>query len=152
LKVVALTRLYSTQIFAVYDVASHINRWAKDVDIGLSEGAPEVVDKIAMVTISSSGKQRANWSFASKYCSWHNQASYPMWDSRVRRYLICLNKHLRSVNETPFAHPDGWTHYRKFRDLIAAFSERYKLGSFNFKEIDMFLWKYGEKLFSNGEN
>ena len=107
LKVVALNRLYSAGILAVYDVANHICQ--QEIDAALSNGAPEVVDKIAKVTISSSGKQRGFWSFATKYCSWHNQASYPMWDSRVCRYLRCLNKYLLSLNETPFGDPDYWT-------------------------------------------
>src|ERR1700683_3664825 len=95
LKVVALNRLYSAGILAVYDVANHICQ--QEIDAALSNGAPEVVDKIAKVTISSSGKQRGFWSFATKYCSWHNQPSYPMWDSRFCRYLRCLNKYLLSL-------------------------------------------------------
>jgi hypothetical protein len=81
LKVVALNRLYSAGILSVYDVADHI--CVQEMDAALSDGEPEVVDRIAKVTISSSGKQRGFWSFATKYCSWHNQASYPIWDSRV---------------------------------------------------------------------
>ena len=47
LKVVALNRLYSTNIFAVYDMAHHIWIQGKDIDSALAEGTPEIVDKIA---------------------------------------------------------------------------------------------------------
>lgn len=68
-----------------------------------------------------------------------------MWDSRACKYLTCLNKHLRSVKETPFADPNSWTNYREFRELIEAFRDRYKLKA-SFKEIDKFLWIYGGDL------
>src|SRR5208282_2233175 len=52
LKVVALNRLYSTQIFAVLDVARHIHRHAQEIDSALAAGSPEIVEKIAKVTLS----------------------------------------------------------------------------------------------------
>jgi hypothetical protein len=136
LKVVALNRLYSTSIFAVYDVAHHIHQHAQEIDAGLEIGAPEIVDRIHRVTISSTGRRLSFWSFASKYCSWHKQALYPMWDSRVRRYLS-------SLGVEQFSHPDSWTRYADFKKLISDFQVRYHLESFTFKQIDMFMWKYG---------
>ena len=56
LTVVALNRLYSTQIFAVHDVARHIHQQAQDVDFALATGSPEIVDKIARVTLRINGK------------------------------------------------------------------------------------------------
>jgi hypothetical protein len=143
LKVVALNRLYSTQIFAVHDVASHIHQ-VREIDSALAKGSPEVVDKIAKVTISATGKQRSNFAFATKYCSWHNQASYPIWDSRVAMYLWCLRG-------TPFAEflgskPDLWDYYKEFVRTMTAFRDFYKLGSFTFKQIDKFLWLEGTSL------
>jgi hypothetical protein len=136
LKVVALNRLYSTGIYAVYDVANHIHRYAQEIDAGLKNGDTEIVDKIHKVTIQSTGKERKFWSFATKYCSWHNQAEYPMWDTRVCKYLCSLG-----VEE--FAHPDVWTRYADFKKMISALRTRYHLESFTFKQIDMFMWKYG---------
>ncbi|HLY40232.1 MAG TPA: hypothetical protein VKR52_03420 [Terracidiphilus sp.] len=143
LKVVALNRLYSTNIFAVYDVAHHIWQLSEDVDSALASGVPEIVDKIARVTITTTGKNRTNYSFATKYCSWHNQASYPIWDSRVDRYL-------RSMRQTSFAkflnpHGDLWNCYPEFVKLMTDFRDFYGLGSFNFKQIDKFLYAHGVK-------
>jgi hypothetical protein len=145
LKVVALNRLYSTNILAVYDVARHI--WQQDIDSALASGASEIVDKIAHVTITATGKNRTNYSFATKYCSWHNQNSYPIWDSRVDRYLRSMR---RTPQNPPFAkflnaHGDLWNCYPEFVALMSAFRDSYGLGSFNFKEIDKFIWAHGEK-------
>jgi len=136
LKVVALNRLYSAGIFAVYDVAEHIYRNAQEIDAGLEIGNPEIVDMIHGVTIRATGKERKFWSFATKYCSWHNQAEYPMWDTHVCKYLC-------SLGLEEFAHPDAWTRYADFRKLVSAFRTRYNLDAFTFKQIDMFMWKYG---------
>ena len=40
---------------------------------------------------------------------------------------------------------DHWT-YAEFRGAMDVFRERYHLGSFTFKEIDKFLWRYGGDL------
>jgi hypothetical protein len=145
LKVVALNRLYSAGIFAVYDVANHIYQHAQEIDEGLKIGNPEIVDMIHKVTIRKTGKERKFWSFATKYCSWHNQAEYPMWDTQVCRYL-------RSLGVEEFAHPDAWTRYADFKKLIGDFRTRYHLEQFTFKQIDMFMWKYGVPVVSqNGQ-
>jgi hypothetical protein len=138
LKVVSLNRLYSTQILAVMDVASHIHENAKEIDCGLSAGSPLVVETIGRVTIGITGKQRYNFSFATKYCSWHNPAAYPIWDSRVDKYLYHLQ---RQDNFAPFfrTNSDLWD-YPKFVEVMIAFREFYGLESFAFKETDKFLW------------
>ena len=136
LKVVALNGLYRTNILAVEDVARHIYQQAEEVDSALKTGSPGIVDKIAKVTIAATQKERHNWSFATKYCSWHNPGAYPIWDSRVCRYLT-------SLKDTPFAQPDRWERYAEFVALMASFREHYRLDSFGFKDIDKFLWIYG---------
>lgn len=148
LKVVTLNRLYSTQIFAVLDVAQHIARLGQEIDASLTAGSPEIVDKIARVTVSSTGKQRINFSFATKYCSWHNPELYPIWDSRVDNYLWALQKQHQFANTEIFhSHPDLWD-YGKFRDVMIAFRTAYGLSSFTFKDIDKFLWDQGGKRFA----
>lgn len=141
LKVVTLNRLYSTNVFAVYDVADHICQHGQEIDAALAVGAPEIVDTIAAVTIAATGKARVFWSFATKYCSWHNQASYPIWDSRVDRYLRSpeVAEFSRSLGRSPYR----WEHYGEFVAAMAAFRDFYGLGSCSFKEIDKFLWWYG---------
>jgi hypothetical protein len=147
LKVVAVNALYSTQVFIysekipnVVDIAKHIVRNAQQIDSALTAGSPEIVDRIAKVTVS--GKKDRNYlSFATKYCSWHRDDSYPIWDSNVGNYLRHLQK------QTDFAADFNlnadWK-YPTFHGVMSDFRSRFGLGSFTFKDIDKFLWTHGE--------
>jgi hypothetical protein len=148
LKVVALNALYSTRIFvfsekvpSVLDVARHIHEHAQELDSALSAGSPEIVDTIAMVTVLEK-KDRNYFSFATKYCSWHNPVSYPIWDSNVERYLGCLQKQTGFAKD--FNMNAQWK-YPIFHAVMHRFRDCYDLGSFSFKEIDKFLWLCGGK-------
>jgi hypothetical protein len=162
LKVVALNRLYSTNILAVWDVARLIYEHRLEVDGALKADppSPEAVDKIVELTILATRKRF--WSFATKYCSWHRPESFPIWDSRVLRYLQSLkgspftlpdnwtecSQFADSAGRTAARRwrPDNWTHYREFLALMNRFRDFYNLGSFTFKQIDKFLFLSGEEL------
>jgi hypothetical protein len=148
LKVVALNRLYSTNIYAVHAMAHHIFQQAGEIDSALATGSPVVVDKIASITIRATGKKRTNYSFASKYCSWHRPDKYPIWDSRVRAYLQSLRRSLRNTDDVGLlgANQHFWNVYPEFVELVSKFQKRYKVDDFTFKDIDKFLWLYGNKL------
>jgi hypothetical protein len=147
LKVVALNALYSTQIHVyarivpnVLDVAEHIQRNAEEIDSALAIGSPEVVDRIAAVNAPEK-KSRWFFSFATKYCSFQRPEFYPIWDSRVDRY-ICSLKAQPQFAEFFGTGEDRWR-YSEFRRLITVFRGTFGLGSFSFKEIDKFLYTYG---------
>lgn len=138
LKVVTLNSLYSTQILAVRDVASHIHQHGAEVDAALTAGSSEIVDKIAKVTLAATGRVRNNYSFATKYCSWHRPDLFPIRDSRVDRYLWRMQK------QDNFAgclrrNSDLWE-YATFREVMANFRDFYGLAAFPYKQIDKFLW------------
>lgn len=76
LKVAALNSLYSTNIYAVFDVARHIRQL--NIDSQLQQNDLSLIDKIAVVTIGE--KTRRNYSFATKYCSWHKPDIFPIYD------------------------------------------------------------------------
>ncbi|MCL5670325.1 MAG: hypothetical protein M1423_03370, partial [Acidobacteria bacterium] len=82
-KTKVLNALYNTQVRAVNIVATHICGLAIDRD--LKAGKAEIVDRIARVQLQS-GKIRTYFSFASKYCSWHNPTEYPIYDSNVEDF------------------------------------------------------------------
>lgn len=145
LKVVALNGLYSTQIWAVGDVADHIQQHAEEIDSALASGSPEIVHMIAKVKITATGKERNNYSFATKYCSWHRPEKYPIWDSRVHRYLLHLQK--RQTFAASFKADDLWN-YPKFRQVVIDFRNAYGLNEFSFKQTDKFLWAEGTRLYS----
>ena len=140
LKVVTLNRLYSAGVLAVETVALHISQNGEEIDTALAAGAPSAVDKIAKVTI---GAREFNFfSFATKYCNWHEPDAYPIYDSRVDQYLWSLQKHSQFSD---FKHrSDICKDYATFLKIMADFRISYKLESFSFKEIDKFLWSRGE--------
>jgi len=141
LKVVTLNQLYSTQILAVHAVADHIYENRQEIDAGLNAGLPEVVDMIARVKIGE--KERVNFSFASKFCSWHRPEIYPIYDSRVDKYLWGLQKQV-SFSGVKFPHISLWV-YPKFVKVMESFRTHYGLNLFTFKQIDKFIWLQGEQ-------
>ena len=131
-KTKVLNTLYSTQIRAVNIVARHIASLAIDPD--LRAGRPEIVDKIAKVQLSN--MTRNNFSFASKYCSWHKATAYPIYDSKVE---ACLWHYKKQDGFTTFRRYDHYD-YAEFVRRVSAFRDFYGLTSFNFKELDKFLY------------
>ncbi|WP_263357997.1 hypothetical protein [Acidicapsa ligni] len=140
LKVVAVNSLYHTSVYALDTVARHIHAHHKEIDIALDKGSPQIVDKIAKVTVQ--GKVHNFFSFATKYCSWHNPDAYPIYDSRVDHYLWSLQQ--QQAFATSFIHPHLWD-YPKFHSIVVSFRDAHGLGSFTFKELDKFLFLQGER-------
>jgi hypothetical protein len=138
-KVKVLNVLYGTQIRAVSIVADHIVRLGIDPD--LKAGEPEVVDRVAKVRLTDT--IRNNFSFASKYCSWHNPEAYPIYDSKVE---ACLWYYKKKDGFATFRR-DNYN-YREFVRRVNAFQNFYGLTSFNFKQLDKLLYHLGDTLLS----
>lgn len=140
IKIVTLNRLYSAGVLAVEAVAAHIFNSGEQIDSGLAVGEPSIVNRIARVTIQ---KRDFNFfSFATKYCSWHKPDLYPIYDSRVDRYLWSLQKHSRFSD---FKHRnDICKDYSSFVKIMKELRIFFKLEEFTFKEIDKFLWSENE--------
>jgi hypothetical protein len=138
LKVVALNDLYRTGILATYQVAQHIIDL--EIDPLLQDGRTEAVEMIAQVKIGD--KTRKNYSFATKYCSWHNPIAYPIFDSYVERILWdyqlqdSFSKFQRGELRS----------YPRFRQVIIDFRAHYHLTEFDLKDIDKFLWSVGKEI------
>jgi hypothetical protein len=137
LKVVAINQLYHTQIFAVHEVARVISQ--ADIDPRLAVGDPNIIEAIGKVEIS--GKTRYNYSFASKYCSWHRPEFYPIYDSFVEEALCCYQRQFG----LSYKRTDLWV-YESFRNAVIEFRDRFGLQSLGFKEIDKFLWLCGQDI------
>ena len=139
LKVVTLNRLYATQIFAVTTVAEHIYNNAAEIDRGIATGSPEVVDKTGKVVIQ--GKTYNFFSFATKYCNWHQPDLFPIYDSNVESYLWSLQKQ-ECFTKNKFKRKALWQ-FPDFVEIMKSFRDHYGLQQFSFKEIDKFLWQEG---------
>lgn len=142
LKVIALDRLYSTRIKYVdlMPLARHIAR--RNIDQQLDQGAPEAVD-----LIWSCPETINYYSFATKFCSWHNPKSYPMHDHYVDECLWAYRKQDRFHD---FQRQDMYD-YAKFVGIVAAFQSHYNLESFSFRELDKFLWSTGQRILGEAQ-
>jgi hypothetical protein len=140
LKATAINSLYATHIYAIFQVAQHI--CSLNIDPKLAQGSLEVVDEIAMITLK--GKRKRNYSFATKYCSWHRPEVYPIFDSYVERLLWTYRQQDRF---TEYKRGETW-HYPRYVEIIEQFRAHYGLDEFGLKELDKFLWQYGMDVFA----
>ena len=145
LKVVALNSLYTTRILAVLKLAQHIAAQGAALDAALAAGSREAVDLIARVSVPD--KDFTFYSFATKFCNWHRPNLYPIYDSRVDKYLWSLKKQGLFQSEA-LSQREDLHNYPQFCVVMTAFREQFGLGSFTFKQIDKFLWSQGEVIWS----
>ena len=140
-KVLGLNSLYTTGIIAVRPVAKHI--LSLNIDAKLAAGDATLVNEIARTPMGN-GKIRRNYSFASKYCSWHAPEAYPLFDSVVEKLIMAYQRIDRFAD---FVWQVELSDYLKFKRTIEVFRETYGLTEFSFKELDKFLWLYGKESF-----
>lgn len=136
-----LNDFYSTNIFKIYPVAKHIQ--SLNIDTRLKEGDSTLVDEIAKITIG--GKTKNFYSFASKFCSHHNQLDFPIYDSYVHKVL----KYYRKVDRFYDFEENDLKVYPKFKNILIEFRSFYKLDKYNLKELDKYLWQFGKEYFPN---
>lgn len=138
-KVAVLNDFYSTNIFKVYLVAKHFT--TLNLDERLKEGKydPEVVNDMAVVP----GIKARPYSFATKYCSHNAPFEYPIYDSYVDKML----RYYRDRDGFYLFNNDELKDYNKFKEIIRAFKNFYKLSKFSIKEIDKYLWQAGKEYF-----
>ncbi len=139
LKVVALNELYRTRIRATYKVAENIV--SLGIDPLLKEGQHKVVDLISHIKLGDI--TRNNYSFATKYCAWHNPRAYPIYDGFVDQMLWAYSK--QDKFDT-FLRQD-LRNYERFKQVINNFQLYYNLQNYGLKDIDKFLWLAGEKYY-----
>lgn len=140
LKVSALNDLYSTNIYATFQMAHHIQRLT--IDSGIAEASTTIVNQIADATFS--GKKRKVYSFATKYCSWHDQDAYPIYDWYVEQVLLACHEQDSFVEFRKRDLKD----YSRYKPILTAFREFYDLTDYSFKRLDKFLWLFGKEHFT----
>lgn len=137
LKVIALNRLYSSRVLDkdIEDLAKCIVD--NHLDPLLEEGSPRVIDLIIGCC-----QGRHYYSFATKFCSWHNPTAYVIYDGNVNE---CLWQYKKRDKFAAFRRDDLYD-YEKLATVVRAFQVHYGLQSFTVREIDKFLWRVGERL------
>lgn len=135
-KVVLLNSLYSTNIYAVTEMAEHI--CVLGIDPELAAGAPAIVEAIA--SLEASG--RRHYSFATKYCAWHRPELYPIYDNLVDRLLWRYQRHYRFA---AFAQED-LRDYGHYVEVIHAFRRHFDLEGITLNQLDKYLWYSAKEL------
>lgn len=143
LKVSVINDMYSTQIYATFLISKHILKL--NIDDDLKNGNPELVNKIASghgIKSSRYKKEINFYSFATKYCNWHNQEKYAIYDQFAEKTLVAYK---RQYHFSEFKSIE-LKNFKVFRDTILEFIKFFQLTNYNLKEVDKFLWIYGKEL------
>ena len=138
-KVCLLNSMASTNVYARFAMSKHILS-IRDFDERLyREKDASLVRDISHITIN--GKHRNFYSFASKYCSYHDHESYPMFDRFVERILILYRDNYAFGQFRNIDLRD----YKVFKEILNTFRSYFELEK-SFREIDNFLWLYGKEI------
>ena len=138
IKCSCLNDFYSTNIFSIFSVAKNI--FNLKIDKRLNDNDPSLVNDIAHV--KSNGVDKTFYSFASKYCSHHND-EFPIYDYFVDKMLIYFK------NKDKFAKfkKDDLKDYVKFRNILIEFKKFYDIEEYSLRDIDKYLWIAGKEYF-----
>ncbi len=147
LKATLINSIYSTQIFDILSMANHIVNIVK-LNNMLNEGDKRAVDCIrigAGIIVKKSGKERDNYSFATKYCSFHNPNKYPIYDSAISNLLIRANKDYKWISKiTDEKLGMNFKEYSYYVDFLDKFLETVDIDKFGYREADKGLWIYAK--------
>ncbi len=146
LKISVINDLYSTNIYGTFIIAKHIQKL--NIDNKLLEGDPNIVKQIATghgIRFAKTDKEISFYSFATKYCNWHNKEAFPIYDSFVDKVLRAYRK---KDSFSKFK-DNELKDYIRFKQIVSDFKTTYSLTEHNLKEIDKFLWIYGKTIFPN---
>ena len=134
LKVNLLNAFYSTGILDVATVARHIV--TQHVDTDIQNGNVAVIDKIARV--KHNGKCWNHFSFATKYCSFHQPQKFPIFDSFIAECFSQLSKNNYFQNKFPKQTiRNNYSDFKKFYD---EFMTKQPALPHDYKEVDRYLW------------
>ena len=140
LKIAALNTVYNTYIYSVYPVAQHI--LSLGIDKRLCMGDETLVNEVMRVRYGAA-KKTDHYSFATKYCSFHNPDAYPIYDSYVGKILQYYRD---SEGFCSFRNID-LKDYPTFKRIIAEFRRHFGLEKYTTKELDQYLWQFGKDYF-----
>ena len=148
-KSITLNECYSTRIKSI-DLVK-LPDWIcniPNIDKRITSGDFSVVNEIAASKSVGGVTTQDVYSFASKYCHFHNPDAYPIFDSYVSDMLCQLQKEedfyrkQLGVNKK-FTQTD-LKDYSKFNEVRQAFVNYYNLNHYSILDIDKFLWRAGK--------
>lgn len=132
LKCAAINSFSSTHVYDLYKMAEHIV--GTQIDEKLKNGDSSLVNTIAKIEIS--GKEHNFYSFATKYCHYHNPESFPIYDNYVAKVLCSFPEDFQVIKENELRE------YDKFVGVLKDFKQHYGL-NLSFFDLDKYLWRLG---------
>ena len=147
LKVSTLNDFFSTVIFDTFTVSKHISA-IPDLDRRLAGGDLSVVEDIRHVihTLSNgTSKMRDYYSFATKFCNWHNGDAFPIYDSYVAAVLNALKINNKGLFK--FKKAEDLKNYADLKDALDTVRNGFGLQSLNYTQLDRYLWELGKTYF-----
>ena len=146
IKVATLNDFYSTHILNIFKVAEHIKN-IENLDDRLQKGDEKLVKEIAKVGLKNkNGKKIIFYSFATKFCSHHNDKDFAIYDRYVEKILMHFKK-LDNFSKN-FTKKEDLKEYSNFKSILFDdFRVYYKLDC-NLKGLDRYLWQLGRKYFA----
>lgn len=150
-KVYTLNFIYKTYIIKPYNIA--VNIFNKKIDNKLRQGDPSVVDDIAIghnVFKNGVGKEFRFYSFATKYCYYHNNELFPLYDRYLENIIWEFKKNENASGFKFFSDfkREDLKEYSKYINILNSFKQAFKLTEFSIRELDIFLWSYGKEWWS----
>jgi hypothetical protein len=83
--------------------------------------------------------ERRYYSFATKFCSWHNQDAYSLWDYNVDEALWKRDRFAIFKRQELCEYP-------RLTEVVKEFRTFYGLQQYSHKDVDKFLWRVGDPL------
>lgn len=120
-----------------------------DFDERVKNGDIKLVDQIVN-TAKQDKSMKSVYSFATKYCSFHNPKVYPICDSFVKEELKYYRN--QKVNEFKFKNED-LENYSGFVNVVNIFMNKFNLiDKYTIKQVDQYLWLVGKKRYAKKQN
>jgi len=140
-KVYALNNAFNVFMLSQVRMAKHITN--ENIDDGLRLGDLAIIDKIRSGhgIRNRHGTEINFYSFATKYCSFHEPDKYPLFDSNVKRALI----YFKTNCSKEFILNNNFREYKDFRSTIENFQKVFGLQK-SFRNIDKYLYLVGREL------
>ena len=148
IKVSLLNDFYSTHILDTYSVAKVIH--SMNIDAKLKAGDLNLVNEI-VDTIDEKTKCNKQYSFITKYCSFHQPNLFPIYDGDNQEILHAYKTeyNLSEFDFTKKSLKEDFKNYLKedYKNYVKAIEDYKKvfcLEEFSYKEIDRFNWTFCE--------
>ena len=146
-KAAAVNGLYRTAIGNIHKMGEHIAR-IPNLQTRLQRGDISLVDCIRSnhgIRTKKAEKEYDFYSFATKYCAWHNPSSFPIWDNLVSRLVSGVYRTL--LREYGTLTQEDLKDYGTFSDRHRTLGKELRLQRMGAKKLDQGMWMVGKALF-----